>query len=640
MSRKNVFSALIEPDVSDNESTTSESNTTSVPMVGSESVRSKDDPWNLKNKTKETKAFVAGECSEDETSKDVPRRTFQVADSSETSEPADKGGWVQVGPKPKTSGAKKNRDKRPNGKYRNRDNKSIASVSVANDVSVESVSETTEEVSTATRKMDIPVDSSEKSASEKGAFEKTASERGAKVSKPKVSYASMAVKEPQVVSASASASASVSTETGFTKVEHKKKSFTAPNVQRDGALKLPAYYQTRNGNSEYEIPQNEYSHIRRIGGLEKSADTKHMLLGAINCAIAYFNNKEFLLNNKFFKDRITTDPAKQEELLELIMIQTVAILFHRLIKSDDTSTVQTIINNLPLYKIVTTNSYDHGSGTPTFGGPTFARIKNKWFANQRIISGKDPRHNDAESIARATATNAETKRKWEMYILQSIWNGNNPVHDCLYYGASGTFRLLLNHYMTNGMKSQLNTMMLVPNIQNETHRDIVFNGKLACEKQSSYIIRRKQFEDCEDLYNRTIHMLREDIHAIAEAEAKEIVSGAVAADSESKDSEHASAEPKPSDASDDFDFTNAFQRQDNIAMVKHLLNCHSSGNNDLIRATVSVWKDILESDPNDQMEDCLNDVLECAEMQEIGIDDILAGVDKPAVDKSVSATDC
>ena len=627
MSAKNVFSALAELDVSDNESITSETESTSVSKTGGDKVRSKEDPWNLKNKPNAVNnmPLAVERSSEDDTSKTVPRRTFQVADSSD-SKPSDSE-WVAVKAKNKKPANKNQRNNKRHGSGSRYHNKGGAGTDPGASSQAETNSETetsvVDESTHQTRKMDIPLDEPEK------------------VAKPKVSYASM-IKE----------SKHVSSEPSVPKPEAKKKSFTAPIVKRDGAIELPAYYKVR-GDDMFEIPQNEYAFIKRVGGLEKSDGPKSMLLGVLNCGISYFNNQEFLLNNKFFKDRITTDPVKQEDLMEQILMHAAAILFHRLTKSDDTASIQMILNNLPLYRIVTSNNYDHGSNskTPTFGGPTFARIKNRWFANLRIIGGRDSRYNDPESIARATAANAETKRKLEHYILQSVWNCNNPIHDCLYYGASGSFRLLLNYYMSNGMKAQLNNMMLVPNIQGETHKDIVFNGKLACEKQSSYIIRRKQFGDCEDLYNRTIIKLREEMHDIAEAEAKEIVSSAsatvsatVSATNETAPSEVAVSETL--DRSDDVNFTDIFYRQDTVAMINHLLKCHTSGNSELIRATVAVWRDILDSEPNDEMEDCLNDVLECAEMRDINIEQILSGSDSLAEALSASgvstntATDC
>ena len=618
MSTKNVFSALAEPDVSDNESITSDSETTPVSKTGGDKVRSKDDPWNLKNKPVENIAKAVEKSSEDDTSKTAPRRTFQLAESSDT-KPSDVE-WVAVKTKNKKTASKNQRNKRSGPgpspghrssgqQYHTKDSTEQSEPNDQSEQTSESEKVDSDAVAHQTRKMDIPLDEPEK------------------VAKPKVSYASM-IKESKYTGS----------ETSAQKVDYKKKSFTAPIVKRDGAIELPDYYKKRDGNNLYEIPQNEYAFIKRVGGLEKSDGPKSMLLGVLNCGVSYFNNQEFLLNNKFFKDRITTDPTRQEELMELILIQTVAILFHRLIKSDDTASIQMILNNLPLYRIVTSNNYDNGSNSkaPTFGGPTFSRIKNRWFANLRIIGGRDSRYNDPESIARATAANAESKRKWESYILQSVWNGNNPIHDCLYYGASGSFRLLLNYYMSNGMKSQLNNMMLVPNIQGETHKDIVFNGKLACEKQSSYIIRRKQFEDCEDLYNRTIIKLREEMHDIAEAEANEIVSGGSATVSTSAASAasltaHSDVGVSESlDHTDDVNFTDIFYRQDTIAMINHLLKCHTTGNNELIRATVAVWRDILESEPNDEMEDCLNDVLDCAEMRDINIEQILSGSDNIA----------
>ena len=295
--------------------------------------------------------------------------------------------------------------------------------------------------------------------------------------------------------------------------DSKKKSFSQPVTQRKETIVLPDYYVKRVGEEQniFEIPQSEYDWIKRVGALEKANSVGEMWNGIMGCAIGYYENKQFLQRNKFFVNKLNSELAfnqsKQEELIELICIQTTAILFHRLVKSDSAETVRILLNSLPLYKAVPGNPVDMTNLSRSNGANAYLRVRHNFINDLRIVQNKKGLSVKTE-IDEASARIKKTETKWLEYILQSVWNGNNPIHDCLYYGACTSFECLLEHYLKLNMHVELNIMMLQPNIQNETHVDIVKNGRKACEKQSSFIIRNIQFEECEKLYNRTIEMLK------------------------------------------------------------------------------------------------------------------------------------
>lgn len=297
------------------------------------------------------------------------------------------------------------------------------------------------------------------------------------------------------------------------KSDIKKKSFTQQHVQRTEIIQLPDYYKTRLGEDKnvYEIPQGEYKWIKCVGALEKANSLKDMWSGIMSCAISYFENKEFLQSNKFFANKInsdfTFDESKQNEFIELICIQTTAILFHRLVKSDSVENVKCLLQNLPLYKVVSGNPVEMTHLSKSNGAHAYNRIKYQYMNDLRISQNKKGTYS-LDEINISLKRIKDTEHRWINYILQSSWNGNNPIHDCLYYGACQSFECLLEQYFKLNMQNELNRMMLEPNIQEETHVDIVHNGKKKCEQHSNYIIRKGQFEKCEQLYNRTIYTLK------------------------------------------------------------------------------------------------------------------------------------
>ena len=377
------------------------------------------------------------------------------------------------------------------------------------------------------------------------------------------------------------------------KTDFKKKSFTQATVKKADTIKLPEYYKMRLGEEKniYEIPQCEYDWIKRIGALEKSKSVIDMWTGVMSCSIAYFENKQFLQRNQYFINKITPDFAynnkQQEELIEIICIQTTSILFHRLIKSDSIDTIKLLLKSLPLYKAVSGNPVDMTNLSRSTGANAYLRIKYNYMNDLRIVQNKKGNSNNKE-IELALLRTKEKENEWLNYILQSVWNGNNPIHDCLYYGTNQSFECLLEHYYRLDLLTELQKMMLEPNIQNETHLDIVKNGKKACEKHSSFIIRNAQFEECEKLYNRIITNLL-----------------TYKKPNEQKEIQNEITENNDSDG-DNVNVYSLINSGDIDGMIAHINR--NKDNKEIIQKTLEIWQTAVDGDKTGQLVDYLDDL--------------------------------
>lgn len=380
-----------------------------------------------------------------------------------------------------------------------------------------------------------------------------------------------------------------------------KKSFNAQPIRRVGSIQLPIYYGIKNDNDEYEIKMSEYEWVKGIGALEKSDTIDHMIKGAMTRAISYYENKKFMSTNKFFSDKRTIDPHKQEELIELICMQTIGILFHRLIKSDSVESIKTFLKFLPLYRAVPGNPVDMTKNNHSDGANAYMRVRQR-FMNDYRISQKKPSNELLEAdIENAAKRVAATEKKWLDFILQSVWNGNNPIHDCLYYGAKSSFEFLLFYYFQIGMYKQLNNMMLVPNIQNETHSDIVSNGKKSCESQSTFIIRRKQYEECEKLYNRTVSTLKQHSNSdFLESNITKPITNL------NNNLEIESNQNTDSDG-DNANICSLILNGDIDGMIKHIQRCAAANKFNIITKTFELWQAATDSDNTGQLIDYLED---------------------------------
>jgi len=375
-------------------------------------------------------------------------------------------------------------------------------------------------------------------------------------------------------------------------VQVKKKCFSQkPSSSKSSEqVILPDYYKTRMGNSQFEIPQNNYDWVKKVGGIEKCDKIENMFLGAMQCSILFFET--YMRDNLHFKQKITPDFAdntrKQDEIMDEICLQTTAILFHRLIKSDTVETVKMILTNLPLYSVVDqTNTLKD-----TIGGRAYHRVRSNYIRNLKITKRRINNATDLE-IAEAPQFITVTNKRWLDYILQSVWNGNNPTHDCLYYGASKTFETLLDYYIKLKMNNELQKMLTEPNGQNETHSIIIENGQKACEKQSYYILRVPQFEKCTFLYNNTIKLLQQKIQND---------------DDNDSDIEYSIvSDNNDSSAGDDVNVIDLIQKNDYDGMISFVKK--NKDNHDIINKTFNIWDTIVKSDKSDNSE-VLNECLE------------------------------
>ena len=224
------------------------------------------------------------------------------------------------------------------------------------------------------------------------------------------------------------------------------------------------------------------------------------------------------------------------------------------------------------------------------GANSYLRIKHSYINDCRTIQNKKGNYSTKE-INDASVRIKNTEKKWLDYILQSVWNGNNPIHDCLYYGANQSFECLLEHYYKLNMHSELNKMMIEPNIQNESHFDIIANGKKACEKQSSFIIRNAQFVDCEKLYNRTIISLQNYIKIDEKLEKLEIKEKLV--------------ENNVSDG-DNVNVYSLINNGDIDGMIAHINR--NKDNKEIINKTLEIWQSTVDGDKTGQLVDYLDDL--------------------------------
>jgi len=554
--------------------------------------------------------------------------------------------------------------------YNYRDGSNASKHSETESVDSTALSESKVESSMPKRRMDVPVtpnvntyasisakglsykDTSDKDTSDKGTSDRAYTNNSVSAKSANTFFKSKA---------SGSGSGSVSTKDETVT----KKSFSAKPVENKTPLKLPEYYNVRSAENPYEIYQSEYEWVRRVGGLEKSETIDHMYKGTMACAISYFDN--YMRTNGFFKDKISANLNVQDDLIELICMQTTAILFHRLIKSDSSEIAKTILKNLPLYRTVSGNPSERcNSKVPTNGSAAYLRVRRKFINDLRtsqtgstdkaccdgdaddsvdntLVSTSDEER-IAATRAAAKARVVATEKKWLHYILQSVWNGNNPIHDCLYYGAKSSLEFIFCYCIEQGMPHQLYRMMIEPNIQNETHSMVLKNGINACDEHGSLnIIRRKQYNECSKLYENTEKLLRAQINNLIKEEADEIISMTTVnsnklsndVDSPKSEVEKDSAEEKvkalmnndsvPKDNKDNTEDNTEDNAENNAegdnvnicslisngdveGMAKHIERCAKKQQFGIITKTFAFWKAAADADHTGQLHDYMSDV--------------------------------
>ena len=366
----------------------------------------------------------------------------------------------------------------------------------------------------------------------------------------------------------------------------KKKSFTGI-VKEKCEIKLPAYYQIRSHDNTYEIPQYESAWIKKIGGLEKSENTEMMFKGVILYAVSYYENSNYMNKNQYFIGKKSID---NEELLELILIQTFSILFHRSIKSDTVDIIKIILGNLPNYRIISGNPLENTPLVNTNGALLYQKIKSKWIKlNRNLINAR--KNEDNDKINEYTSNIKSIETKWMNYITQSIWNGNNPIHDCLYYGSSMCFDYILEYCYEKNLYDILMNMMSISNGQNESHKDIVYNGKKSCEKDSSYIIRKIHYSKCEILYNKTIELLQ------------------------SKKNNLLVDEFNDNNMNDNINVIDMLMNKDDNNIINYIINYSKLNQYDIIIKTFKIWDDMAKN--NNDLLDYLSNIKKLSELSEV-----------------------
>jgi hypothetical protein len=293
--------------------------------------------------------------------------------------------------------------------------------------------------------------------------------------------------------------------------------------------------------------------------------------------------------NQFFIGKKTIN---NEELLELILIQTFSILFHRSIKSDTVDIIKIILSNLPNYRIISGNPLENTPLANTNGALLYQKIKSKWIKlNRNLINAK--KYEDNIKIEEYTSSIKTIENKWMNYIIQSIWNGNNPIHDCLYYGSSMCFDYILEYCYEKNLYDILTNMMSVSNGQNESHKDIVCNGKKSCEKDASYIIRKIHYTKCETLYNKTIELLQTKINN----------------DNLFID------EYDNINANDNINVIDMLMNKDNNIIINYIINYTKLNQYDIIIKTFKIWDDMVKN--NDDLTNYLSDIKKLPELVDI-----------------------
>ena len=66
-------------------------------------------------------------------------------------------------------------------------------------------------------------------------------------------------------------------------------------------------------------------------------------------------------------------------------------------------------------------------------------------------------------------------------------------------------------------------MMIEPNILNETYDDLEEKGLAACANKSSFIVRKKHFQSCRELFTKTLVKLQKNIELMINEEANLII---------------------------------------------------------------------------------------------------------------------
>jgi len=187
---------------------------------------------------------------------------------------------------------------------------------------------------------------------------------------------------------------------------------------------------------------------------------------------------------------------------------------------------------------------------------------------------------------------------------------------------------LIQTGMEHKMQPEINNMLSVRNLINESYNDIFSNGKIAAEKQDirMFKARRVSFEECFRLYTISIESLREFTDALIEKEANEILSdsGIIITENAIANTEITIPEfttlktIKTEPVSNEFDNTNVIdliQSGNIVGMIDHVVKYHKLGQYSVIKSTFNIWETVAKSDQ--QCEEYLEDIKEYADIEPI-----------------------
>jgi len=398
--------------------------------------------------------------------------------------------------------------------------------------------------------------------------------------------------------------------------------------------KLPDHYTERDTSNMYQVHFTNNDLIRKIAGIEKSADIQSMYRSIVICTIEFYSNPEYMMKNTFFREKMSMDQEQQEYVFLLALIQTISLLVHRLIRSDSIDNIRMIFENLPLFDVLRTNPIENTKYSNSTGAIVFQSIKRKWINDMRVINGiSKSTDSKPETISISQNRISRIKRMMYEHLLQSEWNGNNLVHSAMYYGSSKTMSYLLQIAMEKKMHVQLNKMLTVRNLIGESFNEIIQNGRTTAESQDKkmFMVKRKGFDECARLYTISIHTLREHFDSLVEQEANEILG----IETENKSTDIAIPEElvetfevtnqlsqqNQTSQKNDFDDTNIIEllTSCNIeGMIDHIIKYHKLGKLSVIKTTFNIWETVIKSQP--QYEEYLSDVKDFTDIQQIIIE--------------------
>jgi hypothetical protein len=431
-----------------------------------------------------------------------------------------------------------------------------------------------------------------------------------------------------------------------TKTFNRQPTGPKPNVATE-QKQLPEHYIPRSSHV-HSIQFSNTPFIKRVAGAEKSSSTAHVLYKLlVQYAIEFYSQPQLMMSTEYFRKMLTGEDKDSENVFLLVLGQVIALIVHRLIRSDSDKIIEMIFDNIPLFDVVPETAFrkisqTDASASENTGHVVYERIRSKWFADMRVIKGfgKSSETITEEDVASATERISAIKSNILKAVYQSEWNGNNLFHSAMYYGSSKTLGMLFRIGTEYKLHSEMHRMLCVKNgvkkdngEQGESYNEILSAGlESASKDKSMFGFRKKHFDECKRLYTVCLEAMRKHLTSIVDNEAKAILkeSGIELDDNTDKDDVEnpeldeitemfASKEDEIiSSASNVFDTTNVIEmlQTGNIeVMIDYIVNHHKLANFQTIRSTVNIWENVANTDSRCQ--EYLIDVLEFADIKTI-----------------------